>query len=168
MTIALYHFGLHTWTIFALPGLAIGYFSYRHNLPMRISSVLFPILGNKAFGPWGWSVDVIAVLGTLFGVATSLGLGTLQLNSGLNYLFGVPSTGMVQAILITIIAGIAATSVALGLDKGVRRLSQINILLAMVLLTFVLIFGPTVFIAEGMVQSVGNYLDALPSLAFLD
>jgi len=166
ITIALYHFGLHTWTIFALPGLAIGYFAYRHNLPMRISSVFYPILGERAFGPWGWAVDVIAVLGTLFGVATSLGLGILQLNSGLNYLFDVPSTGLVQVILIAVITGIAATSVALGLDKGVRRLSQINILLAMALLAFVLIVGPTLFIAEGIVQSIGNYLDALPRLAF--
>ncbi|RAR61568.1 choline/glycine/proline betaine transport protein [Onishia taeanensis] len=166
MTIALYHFGLHTWTIFALPGLAIGYFAYRHNLPMRISSLFYPILGERAFGPWGGAVDVIAVLGTLFGVATSLGLGTLQLNSGLNYLLGVPSSGLVQVILIAVITSIAATSVALGLDKGVRRLSQLNIVLAMILLAFVLGVGPTVFIAEGMVQSVGDYLDALPRLAF--
>lgn len=166
MTIVLYHFGLHTWTIFAMPGLAIGYFAYRHNLPMRISSLFYPILGERTFGPWGWAVDVIAVLGTLFGVATSLGLGTLQLNSGLNYLFGVPSAGWVQVLLITVIASIAATSVALGLDKGVRRLSQVNILLAIVLLLFVFAVGPTVFIAEGMVQSVGDYFDALPWLAF--
>jgi choline/glycine/proline betaine transport protein len=166
MTIALYHFGLHTWTIFAVPGLAMAYFSYRHNLPMRISSLFYPILGERAFGPWGWAVDVIAVLGTLFGVATSLGLGTLQLNSGLNYLFGVPSSGLVQVILIAVITSIAATSVALGLDKGVRRLSQLNIVLAMTLLAFVLTVGPSVFIAEGTVQSLGAYLDALPRLAF--
>ncbi|NMT62087.1 BCCT family transporter [Marinobacter orientalis] len=166
MTVALYHFGLHTWTIFAMPGLAIGYFAYRHNLPMRISSLFYPILGERTFGPWGWAVDVIAVLGTLFGVATSLGLGALQLNSGLNYLFGLPSTGPVQVMLITIITCIAATSVALGLNKGVRRLSQFNIILAMVLLAFVLAVGPTLFIAEGMVQSAGDYFDALPWLAF--
>ncbi|MBN7770837.1 BCCT family transporter [Marinobacter daepoensis] len=166
MTIALYHFGLHTWTIFAMPGLAIGYFAYRHHLPMRISSLFYPILGERTFGPWGWAVDVIAVLGTLFGVATSLGLGTLQLNSGLNYLFGVPASGLVQVLLIAVIASIAATSVALGLDKGVRRLSQLNILLALGLLLFVFVVGPTVFIAEGMVQSVGDYFDALPWLAF--
>ncbi|MCM0613150.1 BCCT family transporter [Marinobacter sediminum] len=166
MMVALYHFGLHTWTIFAMPGLAIGYFAYRHNLPMRISSLFYPILGERAFGPWGWAVDVIAVLGTLFGVATSLGLGTLQLNSGLSYLFGIPSTGLVQVLLITVIAGIAATSVALGLDKGVRRLSQLNIVLAILLILFVATVGPTVFIAEGMVQSVGDYLDALPWLSF--
>jgi choline/glycine/proline betaine transport protein len=166
MSLALYHFGLHTWTIFAMPGLAISYFAYRHNLPMRISSLFYPILGKRTFGPWGWAVDVVAVLGTLFGVATSLGLGTLQLNSGLNYLFDVPSTGLVQVTVIAVITGIAATSVALGLDKGVRRLSQLNILLALGLLMFVLTLGPSVFIAEGMVQSVGGYLDALPRLAF--
>ncbi len=166
MTVALYHFGLHTWTIFAMPGLAIAYFSYRHNLPMRISSLFYPILGERIYGPWGWSVDVIAVLGTLFGVATSLGLGTLQLNSGLSYLFGVPSTGWVQVLLIAVITSIAATSVALGLDKGVRRLSQINIVLALLLILFVLVIGPTVFIAEGMVQSIGDYFSALPWLSF--
>jgi len=166
MTFALYHFGLHTWTIFAMPGLAIGYFAYRHHLPMRISSLFYPILGERAFGPWGWAIDVIAVLGTLFGVATSLGLGTLQLNSGLNYLVGAPSSPLVQVGLIAVITGIAATSVALGLDKGVRRLSQVNIVLAMLLLAFVGLVGPTVFIAEGMVQSVGDYLSSLPSLAF--
>ncbi len=166
MTISLYHFGLHTWTIFAMPGLAIGYFAYRHNLPMRISSLFYPILGERAFGPWGWTIDVIAVLGTLFGVATSLGLGTLQLNSGLNYLFGIPTNGFVQVLLITVIASIAAVSVALGLDNGVRRLSQLNIILAMLLILFVAVVGPTIFIAEGMVQSVGDYFDALPWLAF--
>nr|WP_221275619.1 BCCT family transporter [Marinobacter oulmenensis] len=166
MTISLYHFGLHTWTIFAMPGLAIGYFAYRHDLPMRISSLFYPILGERIYGPLGWTVDVIAVLGTLFGVATSLGLGTLQLNSGLNYLFGVPTSGLVQVLLIAVIASIAATSVALGLDKGVRRLSQLNIVLALLLILFVAAVGPTVFIAEGMVQSIGDYLDALPWLAF--
>ena len=166
MTISLYHFGLHTWTIFAMPGLAIGYFAYRHDLPMRISSLFYPVLGERTFGPLGWAIDVIAVLGTLFGVATSLGLGTLQLNSGLNYLFGVPSNGFVQVVLITVIASIAAVSVALGLDNGVRRLSQLNIVLAITLILFVAAVGPTIFIAEGMVQSVGDYFDALPWLAF--
>ncbi|MGO2133416.1 MAG: BCCT family transporter [Halomonas sp.] len=166
MTLSLYHFGLHTWTIFAMPGLAIAYFSYRHGLPMRISSLFYPILGERVFGPMGWAVDTIAVIGTLFGVATSLGLGTLQINSGLGYLFGVPSNGLVEVVLIAVITSIAAGSVALGLDKGVRRLSQINIALAIILLAFVLIAGPSVFIATGMVQSLGGYLDALPWLAF--
>ncbi len=166
MTVAMYHFGLHTWTIFALPGLAIGYFAYRHDLPMRVSSLFYPLLGERIYGPLGAAVDVVAVLGTLFGVATSLGLGTLQLNSGLAYLFEVPRTGWVQVAIIACITGVAATSVALGLDKGIRRLSQANIVLSIALIVFVAVAGPTVFIAEGMVQTLGDYLDALPWLAF--
>ena len=166
MTLALYHFGLHTWTIFALPGLAIAYFTYRHALPMRISSLFYPLLGERVHGPWGQAVDVVAVLGTLFGVATSLGLGTLQLNSGLNFLFGTPTTGAVQVTLIAIIAGIAAVSVALGLDAGIRRLSQLNILLALLLAGLVLFLGSATLVLEGMVETAGSYLDALPWLAF--
>lgn len=166
MTIAIYHFGLHTWTIFALPSLAIAYFAYRQNLPMRISSLFYPMLGDRAFGPVGWAIDIVAVMGTLFGVAVSLGLGTLQLNSGLNYLFGVPMTGTIQVVIIATITAIATTSVALGLDRGIRRLSQINIVLATGLLLFVWIAGPTLFITDGLVESVGNYLHALPWLAF--
>lgn len=166
MTLALYHFGLHTWTIFALPGLAIAYFTYRHTLPMRISSLFYPLLGERIHGPLGQAVDVIAVLGTLFGVATSLGLGTLQLNSGLNFLFGTPTSAAVQVLLITVIAGIAAISVALGLDSGIRRLSQLNILLAMLLALLIVVLGPALLIFEGMVETVGAYLDDLPWLAF--
>ncbi len=166
MSIAVYHFGLHTWTIFALPSLAIAYFAYRHGLPMRISSLFYPLLGDRAFGPWGWTIDIIAVMGTLFGVAVSLGLGTLQLNSGLNYLFGVPVGGVSQVIIIATITAIATTSVALGLDRGIRRLSQFNILLATGLLLFVWLAGPTLFITEGLVETVGNYLHTLPWLAF--
>lgn len=166
MTLALYHFGLHTWTIFALPGLAIAYFTYRHALPMRISSLFYPLLGERVHGPWGHAVDVVAVLGTLFGVATSLGLGTLQLNSGLNYLFGTPTTGAVQVTLIAVIAGIAAISVALGLDAGIRRLSQLNILLALLLAGLVLFLGSATLVLDGMVETAGSYLDALPWLGF--
>ena len=166
MTLALYHFGLHTWTIFALPGLAIAYFAYRHALPMRISSLLYPLLGERVHGPLGQVVDVVAVLGTLFGVATSLGLGAMQLNSGLHFLFGTPTSAGVQVILITVIAGIAGISVALGLDSGIRRLSQLNILLALLLALLIAVFGPSLLIFEGMVETVGAYLDDLPWLAF--
>ncbi|WP_022949271.1 BCCT family transporter [Methylohalobius crimeensis] len=166
MTFALYHFGLHTWSIFAVPALAIGYFAYRHQLPMRISSLFYPLLGERTAGPVGWAIDVVAVIGTLFGVATSLGLGALQLNSGLNYLFGLPVSGTSQVVLITAITAIASTSVALGLERGIRRLSQINILLACVLLLFVWFAGPTLFITNGLVESIGAYLEALPWLAF--
>lgn len=166
MTIALYHFGLHTWTIFTLPALAIGYFAYRQGLPMRISSIFYTVLGEKIYGPWGWLIDIIAVLGTLFGVAVSVGLGTLQLNSGLNYLIGLPTGAFQQVVIVGIITIVATISVALGLDRGIKRLSQFNIVIAMLILLFVWITGPTLFITAGTVQNVGDYLDNLPWLAF--
>jgi choline/glycine/proline betaine transport protein len=166
MTFSLYHFGLHTWTIFTLPALAIGYFAHRHGLPMRISSIFYTVLGKRIHGPIGWSIDIIALLGTLFGVAVSLGLGTLQLNSGLNHLFGMPLGGPSQLVIVALITVIATASVALGLDRGIRRLSQANILLALLILLFVWIAGPTLFITTGTVQNVGAYLQNLAWLAF--
>jgi choline/glycine/proline betaine transport protein len=166
MNIALYHFGLHTWTIFALPALAIAYFTYRKNLPMRISSIFYPVLGDRIFGPLGWTIDIIALLGTLFGVAVSVGLGTLQLNSGLNTVFGVPVAQTSQLLIVVVITLVAAVSVALGLDRGIKRLSQINIVLAMIIMLFVWIAGPSLFITSGIVQNLGNYLQNLPWMSF--
>ncbi|MEQ8860710.1 MAG: BCCT family transporter [Pseudomonadales bacterium] len=166
MTIALYHFGLHTWTIFTLPALAIGYFAYRQGLPMRISSIFYTVLGDRVFGPWGWCIDIIAVLGTLFGVAVSVGLGTLQLNSGLHYLVGLPSNAATQIAIVAVITAVATISVALGLDRGIKRLSQFNILIALGILLFVWIAGPTLFVTAGTVQNFGNYLQNLPWLSF--
>ncbi len=166
MSIALYHFGLHTWTIFTLPALAIGYFAYRQGLPMRISSIFYGLLGHRIYGPLGWTIDIIAVVGTLFGVAVSVGLGTLQLNSGLNQLFDVPVGAVSQLLIVAIITVIAAVSVALGLDRGIRRLSQFNITIALLLMLFIWIAGPTLFITTGTVENVGQYLQNLPWLAF--
>ena len=166
MTIALYHFGLHTWTIFTLPALAIGYFAYRQGLPMRISSIFYTVLGEKIFGPWGWLIDIIAVLGTLFGVAVSVGLGTLQLNSGLHYLVDLPTGAASQIAIVAVITAIATVSVALGLDRGIKRLSEFNIVIALVILLFVWIAGLTLFMTAGTVQNFGNYLQNLPWLAF--
>lgn len=166
MTIALYHFGLHTWTIFTLPALAIGYFAYRQGLPMRISSIFYTVLGQKIYGPWGWAIDIVAVLGTLFGVAVSVGLGTLQLNSGLGYLVGLPSSAGWQIAIVAVITVVATVSVALGLDRGIKRLSQFNIGIALVILLFVWIAGPTLFITSGTVQNVGAYLQNITWLAF--
>jgi choline/glycine/proline betaine transport protein len=162
MNIALYHFGLHTWTIFTLPALAIGYFSYRKGLPMRISSVFYGLLGERIYGPIGWAIDIVALLGTLFGVAVSVGLGTLQLNSGLAYLFGLPVSVASQIIIVALITIVATVSVALGLDRGIKRLSYINIVLAMALLVFVWVVGPTLFITSGAVQNLGMYIQNLP------
>ncbi|MEX1032112.1 MAG: BCCT family transporter [Cellvibrionaceae bacterium] len=166
MVIALYHFGLHTWTIFTLPALAIGYFAYRQGLPMRVSSVFYTVLGDKVFGPIGWAIDIVAVLGTLFGVAVSVGLGTLQLNSGLHYLFDVPISDNAQLVIVAVITTVATVSVALGLDRGIKRLSEINIVVALFILLFVWWAGPTLFLTAGTVQNVGNYLQNLPWLAF--
>ena len=166
MNIALYHFGLHTWTIFTMPALAIAYFAYRKNLPMRISSVFYPVLGDRIFGPLGWTIDIIALLGTLFGVAVSVGLGTLQLNSGLNTVFGVPVGQTSQLILVGVITLVATISVALGLDRGIKRLSEFNIILALLVMLFIWIAGPTLFITSGIVQNFGNYMQNLPWMSF--
>lgn len=166
LNVALYHYGLHTWTIFTMPALAIGYFTYRQGLPMRISSIFYSVLGERIYGPLGWTIDIIAVLGTLFGVAVSVGLGTLQLNSGLHYLFGLPANTLSQMVIVGVITLVATVSVALGLDKGIKRLSQFNILIAILVLLFVWVAGPRLFIASGIVQNFGNYLQNLPSMAF--
>ncbi len=166
MTIALYHFGLHTWTIFTLPALAIGYFAYRQGLPMRISSMFYTVLGRRIYGFWGWVIDIIAVLGTLFGVAVSVGLGTLQLNSGLHYLLGVPTGASAQIVIVAVITVVATVSVALGLDRGIKRLSQFNIAIALLIMLFVWLAGPTLFITSGTVQNFGDYLQNLAWLAF--
>ncbi|MGM8227204.1 BCCT family transporter [Cellvibrio sp. ARAG 10.3] len=162
MNIALYHFGLHTWTIFTLPAVAIGYFSYRKGLPMRISSVFYGVLGERIYGPIGWVIDIIALLGTLFGVAVSVGLGTLQLNSGLFYLFDFSVSSLSQMIIIAVITMVATASVALGLDRGIKRLSYLNIGLAISLLLFIWAVGPTLFITSGVVQNLGIYMQNLP------
>ncbi|MGQ9425662.1 BCCT family transporter [Gilvimarinus sp. F26214L] len=166
MAIALYHFGLHTWTIFTLPALAIGYFAYRQGLPMRISSVFYTVLGDRIYGPIGWAIDIIALLGTVFGVAVSVGLGTLQMNSGLHYLFDVPVNAAIQIVIVAVITVVATASVALGLDRGIKRLSEINILLALAILLFVWVAGPTLFLTSGTVQNIGTYVQNLPWLAF--
>jgi len=166
MSVSLYHFGLHTWTIFTLPALAIGYFAYRHELPMRISSIFYPVLGEKIHGPWGWFIDVVALLGTLFGVAVSVSLGTLQLNSGLNYLVGLPTNQLAELGIIVVVMVLATISVALGLDRGIRRLSQFNIAIAVMLMLFIWLVGPTLFITKGAVENVGNYIQDLPWMAF--
>ncbi|MCC5885540.1 MAG: BCCT family transporter [Gammaproteobacteria bacterium] len=166
MQIALYHFGLHTWTIFTLPALAIGYFTYRQGLPMRISSLFYTLLGRRIFGPIGWTIDIIAVLGTLFGVAVSVSLGTLQLNSGLAHLLGIEQGDLSRTVIVAVITLVATISVVLGLDRGIKRLSQFNIVLALFILLFIWVAGPTLFLTAGTVENIGNYLQALPRLAF--
>lgn len=166
MRITFFHWGVHAWAIYAVVALALAYFSFRHNLPLTIRSALYPLIGDRIHGPIGHAVDTFAVLGTLFGVATSLGFGVIQVNSGLNYLFDVPTSVTVQVMLIVGITALATLSVALGLDAGIRRLSELNMLLAVTLLAFVLIAGPTVFLMQTLVQNTGMYLSNLFSMTF--
>lgn len=166
MGFSVYHLGLHTWAIFTLPGLAFGYFIYRYDLPMRVSSVFYPFLKDKIHGPIGKTIDVAAVLGTVFGLAVSLGLGTSQINAGLAYLFGLPDAVWTKVIIIALLTAVATSSIVAGLDKGVKRLSNLNIGMAVGLMIFVLIFGDTIFLLRQLVQSVGIYAQEILTLAF--
>ncbi len=166
MRITFFHWGVHAWAIYAVVALALAYFAFRQGLPLTIRSSLYPLIGDRIYGPIGHTVDIFAVLGTIFGVATSLGFGVIQINSGLEYLFGIPNNVTIQVILIAVITAIATVSVALGLDAGIRRLSVLNMILAGGLLAFVLVAGPTVFLLQTLVQNTGNYISNLFSMTF--
>jgi choline/glycine/proline betaine transport protein len=160
------HWGLHAWGIYALVGLALAFFTFNRKLPLTIRSVFYPLLGERIHGPIGHVIDVISVLATLFGLATSLGFGVQQIASGLNYLFALPNTLTVQVLLIAGITLIATTSVVLGLDKGVRVLSELNIRLGLIFLVVVMLLGPTIFLLDSFVQNIGSYAQNLLSLGF--
>lgn len=158
MKLTFFHWGLHGWSIYALVGLSLAYYGYRHNLPLTLRSALFPILGKKIEGGWGNAVDIFAIIGTIMGVATSLGFGVSQINAGFSYLFGLPSSLAIQFVIIVVITCFATLSVISGLDKGIKRLSEINMILAALLLVFILIAGPTVYLFQAFIQNTGNYL----------
>jgi choline/glycine/proline betaine transport protein len=160
------HWGLHAWGIYALTGLALAYFAFTRNLPLSIRSAFAPLLGDRVYGWPGQVIDVLASVATLFGVATSLGLGAQQVNAGLNQLLDLPVSQNTQIGLIAGITALATVSVVLGLDKGIKRLSVANMWIAGALLMFVLIVGPTLFVLNGLVEHIGIYLNDLPALAF--
>ena len=158
MKITFFHWGLHAWGVYAILAVVLAYFSYRKNLPLLPRSAFYPFLGKKIFGPLGDMIDTFAVIGTMFGVATSLGFGVTQVNAGLSYLFDLPQNATVQVILITIITAFATVSVVLGLDGGIKKLSNINIILAVALLFAVLLLGDTSTLMQSFVQNTGAYL----------
>ncbi|MBN8508528.1 MAG: choline BCCT transporter BetT [Burkholderiales bacterium] len=166
MRITFFHWGVHAWAIYAVVALSLAYFSFRHGLPLTVRSALYPLIGERIHGPIGHAVDVFAVLGTIFGVATSLGFGVIQVNAGLAHLFGVATTPTVQVVLIVVITAVATLSVGLGLDAGIRRISELNMVLAVLLLVFVLVAGPTVFLLQTLVQNTGMYLSNLFAMTF--
>lgn len=159
-----FHWGLHPWGIYALVSVALAFFAYNRGLPLTIRSVFYPLLGERIYGFWGNVIDILSVLATLFGLATSLGFGVQQVAAGLNFLFGLPTDTWFLVLLIAIITGFATLSVIAGLDGGVKRLSEWNIRLAGLLLLFVLILGPTIYILSSFIQNTGYYVQQLPRL----
>ncbi|WP_369742516.1 BCCT family transporter [Pseudidiomarina sp. PP-1MA] len=166
MKITFFHWGLHAWAIYAIVALILAFFAYRHGLPLTLRSALYPLIGDRIYGPIGHAVDVFAVIGTVFGVATSLGYGVTQINAGINYLFDIPVSNLVQVLLIIGVTLLAVISVTTGLDKGIRRLSELNMGLAVLLLVFVLVLGPTVFLLQAFVQNTGAYVSEIVSNTF--
>ncbi|PSW04365.1 BCCT family transporter [Photobacterium lipolyticum] len=166
MKITFFHWGLHAWAIYAVIALSMAYFAYRHKLPLLPRSALYPLIGDKIYGPIGHVVDTFAVVGTLFGVATSLGFGVMQVNAGFNYLFDLPQNTTVQMVLIAVITLFATISVVLGLDGGIKRLSNVNMTLAITLLAIVIIAGPTALIMKSFVQNTGSYLSDIVNKTF--
>jgi choline/glycine/proline betaine transport protein len=152
------HWGLHAWAIYSLVGLALAFFSFNRNMPLAIRSVFYPMLGDKVYRWPGDVIDVLAVLATLFGLATSLGLGVKQVSAGLGHLFNINDSLQTQVILIIAITLAATASVVSGLDQGVKKLSQLNINIGAVLLAFIIIIGPTIFILDSFTQNIGNYV----------
>lgn len=166
MRLTYFHWGLHPWAIYVIVGLSLAFFSYRRKLPLSIRSVLYPLIGNRIYGPWGHAADVLAVFGTIFGIATSLGFGVVQMNTGLNALFGAPVSIGFQLGLIAVISGIATISVVSGVGKGVRILSELNLWLSLAILVFFLAFGPTRYLLNLFVQGLGDYLINIVPLSF--
>lgn len=167
MQISYFHWGFHIWGIYGLTGLALAYFAFRHGLPLSMRSTLYPLIGDKIYGAPGHIVDTFAILGTVFGIATTLGLSVAQINAGLNYLWpSIDVSISVQITIIALITSIALISVVAGMDKGIKRLSIINIFIAVVLMTFVFIAGPTIFILETFLENTGSYLSNIVERTF--
>ena len=165
MKLTYLHWGLSGWGIYSLVGMSLAFFSYRHGLPLTIRSALYPIFGKRIEGPIGHTVDIAAVLGTVFGIATSLGIGVIQLNYGLNLMFGIAESTFVQAVLVVLIILFATLSAISGVDKGIRRLSEFNMLMALVLMLFVLFTDKTLFLLNALVMNAGDYLTGFVSLS---
>ncbi|MCO5123505.1 MAG: BCCT family transporter [Rhizobacter sp.] len=165
MAATIFHWGLHPWAIYAILALGLALFSFNKGLPLTMRSVFYPLLGERIWGWPGHIVDILAVLATMFGLATSLGLGAAQAAAGLNYLFGIPLGSTTQIVLVIGITAIALTSVLAGLDAGVKRLSEINMVLALALLLFVIVVGPTLALLSGFFGNLGAYVEYLPALA---
>ncbi|EHV9685696.1 BCCT family transporter [Vibrio parahaemolyticus] len=165
MAATIYHWALHPWSIYALLALGLAIFSFNKGLPLTMRSIFYPLFGERVWGWVGHIIDILAVVATVFGLATSLGYGASQAATGLNFLFGVPMTDTTQVVLIVVITALALISVVAGLDSGVKRLSEINMILAAMLLFFVIIVGPTMAILTGFFDNISSYITNIPALS---
>ncbi|YAL82136.1 choline BCCT transporter BetT [Dermacoccaceae bacterium W4C1] len=161
----LFHYGITGWSMYALMGMALAYFAFRHNMPLAIRSALAPIFGQRVHGRFGDAVDIAAVLGTIFGIATSLGIGIVQLNFGLSEMFGIDQGKAAQIGLIVLSVVLGTISAVTGVDKGIRRLSELNVLLSLLLLVWILVSGNAGFLLNALVMNTGDYFSGLPGKA---
>lgn len=159
------HWGLHTWAIYALVGLALAFFAYNKNLPMTFRSAFYPFIGAKINGGWGDLIDILSALATVFGLATSLGLGVLQVSAGFDFLYDWQVSPTAQIIIILAVIGVATVSVFLGVEKGVKNLSTANMYMALFLIVFVFVLGPTLPILRGFVENTGSYIANLTDIS---
>lgn len=166
MQYSYFHWALHPWAIYAVVGLAIAYFSFRRNLPTLISSTFHPLLGDRIHGPVGQTLDILAIIATLFGTATSLGLGAQQINSGMDYLWGTGQSNGISLTIIAVLTVVFILSAVSGVGKGVQFLSNLNMVVAILLLAFLALLGPTVFIMNTFAESLGYYLSDLITMSF--
>ena len=165
MAATIFHWGLHPWAIYAIVALALAIFSYNKGLPLSVRSIFYPLLGERIWGWPGHVVDILAVFAIMFGLVTSLGIGAQQASAGMEHLFSIPTSNLTMVLLIIAITAVALWSVAAGVDKGVQQLSKINLVLALLLLTFVIVVGPTLAIFKGVFSNLGAYVSYLPALA---
>jgi choline/glycine/proline betaine transport protein len=157
MGVTFFHWGLHAWAVYIVLGLSLAYFAYRHQLPLSVRSVFKPLLGERIHGAPGHLIDLLAVFGTVFGLATSLGLGAKQINSGLNYLFGVSESVGSQVVIISLVTLAATASLLSGVSRGIRRLSEVNLCIAALLLVTVFFIGPTLFVLNRLPHDLAAY-----------
>jgi choline/glycine/proline betaine transport protein len=160
----LFHYGINGWGMYALMGMSLAYFAYRRNLPLAVRSALYPVFGKRIHGAVGDTVDLAAVLGTIFGVAASLGIGVVLLNYGLDFLFGIPEGTAAQIGLVALAVLMATVSAVTGVDRGIKLLSQLNVLLAIALAFYILVVGDTVFLLNGLVLNVGDFVSSFPGM----
>jgi len=166
MQLTYLHWGLHPWAIYAMIGLGLAFFGFTEGLPLSIRNVFYPVLKDRIYGGFGNAIDILATISCLYGVATSLAFGVQQVNAGMAHLFGIPQNPWVQLILIVGITALATWSVVRGLEGGIKLLSNINIGLALLLMLFVFVLGPTLFVLNGLVENLGNYIQNFFNLGF--